>query len=140
MKRHMKGKQFELLHNTLGIMAAELADVEDSFHQGKQCSAHAQMQSSQIWVSSFSLQISTSESANVSFFSPPCGLSIGVTHAINLKIEKFDIFTFTSKHMDKKQKSPEIVLTVAPNQFELSTLECIFVPNFAVLSHLEQLE
>ena len=39
MKRHLKRKQFELLHNALGLIAAELADVEDSFHKGKQCSA-----------------------------------------------------------------------------------------------------
>ena len=36
MKRHLKRKQFELVHNVLGIMAAELADVQDSFHHGKQ--------------------------------------------------------------------------------------------------------
>ena len=111
MKRHLKRKQFELLHNALGVKAAELANVEDSFHQGKQCSMHAQMQSTQIWVSSFSLQINTSGSGNVSFFSSSHGLSIGVTHTINLKIEKFDISIFTSKHMEKKHKSPEIVLT-----------------------------
>ena len=33
MKRHLKRKESELLHNALGNMAAELADVEDSFHQ-----------------------------------------------------------------------------------------------------------
>ena len=85
-------------------MAAELANVEDSFHKGKGCSVHAQMQSSQIWVSSFSLQINPSEPGNVSFFSCSRGLSIGVTHIINLKIEKFDIFILTSKQTDKKQK------------------------------------
>ena len=68
MKRHLKKKQFEPLHNALGVMATELADVEDSFHQGKQCSAHVQMQSSQIWVCSFALEINPSESGNVSFF------------------------------------------------------------------------
>ena len=43
MKRQLKRKQLGLLHNALGVMAAELADVEDSFHQEKHCSAHAQM-------------------------------------------------------------------------------------------------
>ena len=32
MKRHLKSKQFELVHNALGFVAAELADVEDSLH------------------------------------------------------------------------------------------------------------
>ena len=82
MKRHLKKKQFELLHNALGIMAPELADVEDSFRQRKQCSAHAQLLSSQISVSSFSLQINTSESENVSFLSSSHDLSIGVPHTI----------------------------------------------------------
>ena len=57
MERHLKTKQFELLYNALGVMAAELADVGDSFHQGKQCSKHAQIESNQICVCSFSLQI-----------------------------------------------------------------------------------
>ena len=52
-----KRKHVELLHNALGVMPEELADEKDSFHTGKQCSEHAQIQSSQIWVSSFSLQI-----------------------------------------------------------------------------------
>ena len=108
MKRHLKRKQLELFHIALGIMAAELEDVEDRFHQGKQCSAHAQMHSSQIWVSSFSLQINTSESGNVSFFSYSRGLSTGVTHTIYLKIEKFDIFI---TNIWKKYIRPEIVLT-----------------------------
>ena len=56
----------ELLHNALGVMAAELADVEESFCQGKQCSGHSEMESSQIWVSSFSSQINPSEHWNVS--------------------------------------------------------------------------
>ena len=34
-----------------------------------------------------------------------------VFNTINLKIKKFDIFISTSKHMDKKHRSPEIVLT-----------------------------
>ena len=34
MKRHLKKKQYELLHNVLGVLAAELADVEDSLYQG----------------------------------------------------------------------------------------------------------
>ena len=83
-------------------MAAELADVEDRFHLGKQCNAHAQMQSGEISVSSFSLQMKTSESGNVSFSSSSRSRSIGVTHTINLKIKKFDKCIFTSKHMDKK--------------------------------------
>ena len=103
MKRHLKRKQYELLHNVLGVLAAELADVEDSLYQGKQCSAHAQIPSNPIWVFSFSLQINPSESGNVSFFSSSRGTSIGVTHTMNLKIEKFDIFIFTSKRMDEKQ-------------------------------------
>ena len=53
MKKHLKRKQFERLHNALGVMATELADAEDSLHQGKQCSAHAQMQSSQTQVSHY---------------------------------------------------------------------------------------
>ena len=47
------------MNNTLSVMAAELANVEDNFYKGKQCSAHAQMQSSQIWMSSLSLQITS---------------------------------------------------------------------------------
>ena len=35
MKRHLSRKQFELLHNTLGVMAADLTNAENSFHQGK---------------------------------------------------------------------------------------------------------
>ena len=46
-EKTFKKKQNELLHNTLDFMATELVDVEDSFHQGDQCNAHAQMQSSQ---------------------------------------------------------------------------------------------
>ena len=52
-------------------MAAELADVEDSFHQGKECSGHAQMELSQIWVSSFPLRLNTSESVIFSSISTP---------------------------------------------------------------------
>ena len=94
------------MHNALGVKAAELADVEDTFHQLKQCSGHAQMQLSQIWVSRFSLRINATESGNVSFFSLSSGLFTGVTHTINLKNEKFGIFIFTRKHMDKKYESP----------------------------------
>ena len=35
MKRHLKTKQFEPLHNALGVMTAEVANVEDSFHHGR---------------------------------------------------------------------------------------------------------
>ena len=51
MKRDLKMIQFDLLRNAVGVMAAELANAEDSFHQGKKCSvhAHAQMQSAQNW-------------------------------------------------------------------------------------------
>ena len=42
----------KLLHNTLGFMAEELANV--SFNEANNRSAHAQMQSSQVWMSSFS--------------------------------------------------------------------------------------
>ena len=59
MKRYLKRKQSELLHNALGFMAAKLMAVEDSFQQGKQSSVHARTQTSQIWVSGFCLQIST---------------------------------------------------------------------------------
>ena len=52
MKRHLERKQNEPLHGTLGFMAPELKDVEDSFYQVKQWTAHAQMQASQIWMSS----------------------------------------------------------------------------------------
>ena len=34
MKRNLIRKQFELLHNALGVMAEELADVKDSFYLG----------------------------------------------------------------------------------------------------------
>ena len=47
MKRHLERKQCKLLNNALDVMAAELADVGDSFRQEKWCSAHAQMQSIQ---------------------------------------------------------------------------------------------
>ena len=105
MKRHLKRKQFELLCNALGVMAAELADIEDSFHHGKQCTAHAQFQSSQIWVYSVSLQTDISEFENCSFFSSSHGVSIGVNHTMNLNIKKFDIFISTNEHMDKKNRS-----------------------------------
>ena len=36
MRRHLERKQNELLHHTLGFIALELADVEDSLHQVKQ--------------------------------------------------------------------------------------------------------
>ena len=108
MNRHLEREQNELLHNTLGFMAAVSADAEDSLHQGKQCTAHAQMQLSQIWMCSFSLQTNPSESENVWFFSSSHGLSSGVTHTINLKTEN-DIFIFTSKHIDKHP--PETALT-----------------------------
>ena len=106
MKRHLKRKQSELLHNNLSFMAAGFADVEDSFQQVKQFTAHARMESSQIGMSSFSLQINSSESGSVSFFSSPHVLSNSVTHTINVKIEKIDVFIFTSKHMDRKTKLP----------------------------------
>ena len=48
MKRCLKRKKFELLHNALGVIAAESVDVESSSYQGKECSAHAHKQSSQI--------------------------------------------------------------------------------------------
>ena len=139
-KKTSERKQFELLHNALDVMDPELAVIEDIFHQGKQYSAHAQMQSSQIRLSSFYLKINASESWNVSFFLTSRGVSIGVTQTINLKFEKLGIFIFTNKHMDKKQIfSPpprnryNITFHMAPNQFGLSTLGCIFVPNFMVL-------
>ena len=68
------------------------------------------LQSSQIWMSSVTLQIDTSKFENCSFFSSSHGVSIGVNHTINLKIKKFDIFISTSEHMYKKHRSPEIVL------------------------------
>ena len=37
MKRRIKRKQLELLHDALGIMAAELVSVENSLNQRKQC-------------------------------------------------------------------------------------------------------
>ena len=64
MNRLLKRKQFELLHNALGFMAADAADAEDSFHHGKHCSGYAQKRFIQIWVFSFCLQINTSESGN----------------------------------------------------------------------------
>ena len=44
MKRHLNMKQFKLMHNALVVMAAELANVEDRFHQRKQYIGHGQMQ------------------------------------------------------------------------------------------------
>ena len=34
MKRHLNWRQFELLHNAIGIVAAELADTKDSLYHG----------------------------------------------------------------------------------------------------------
>ena len=94
------------------------------------------------------LQINTSESGNVSFFSSFRGHSIGVTHTINWKIEKFDIFIFTSKHIEKKNTKkiappPEIVLTslfkwllINLNSPPLNASLC---QNFVVASNLQQL-
>ena len=72
-----KREAIELLHNTLGVMAAELADAENGFHQGKQCSVHSEMQSSQIWVSSFSLQMNTSGSRGDNSHRLGCAISSG---------------------------------------------------------------
>ena len=47
----------------------------------------------------------------MSFFSSPFGLSSDVTHTINLKIEKFEIFISTRKNTGKNKNSSEIVLT-----------------------------
>ena len=93
MERHLKMKQFELLYNALGVMAAELADVGDSFHQGKQCSKHAQIESNQICVCSFSRECLI-----------PRGLAICATHKMNLEIEKCEFSSFSGKHMDKTTK------------------------------------
>ena len=82
----------------------------------------------------------------VSFFSFPHCLSSGVTYIMDLKIEKFDVFIFRGKAVDRKQKSlPITVLTfifVWPfNQFEFfSPLKFLSVSNFLLFSHLEQLE
>ena len=49
-KRPLKKKQNELFNDTLGLKAAELEIVKDSFQEVEDCTAHAQMQSSQIWM------------------------------------------------------------------------------------------
>ena len=52
IKNLSKKRQNELLQNTLGFMAAESETVKDNFQQVKDCTAHAQVQSSQIGMSS----------------------------------------------------------------------------------------
>ena len=37
MKIHLEMKQTELLHDTLGFMAAELEDIKDNAHEIKYC-------------------------------------------------------------------------------------------------------
>ena len=46
-----------------------------------------------------------------------CDLSADVTQIMNLKAEKFDIFTFTNKHVDRKQNPPEIILSTPKRIF-----------------------
>ena len=66
-------------------MAADSSDVEDSPPEVKDCTDSAQMQSSQIGVTTFSSWINPSEFGNVSIFPCPCDLSCGITHTISLK-------------------------------------------------------
>ena len=55
---------------------------------------------------------------------------------MNIEAEKFHIFIFTNKHVDRKlpppppRNSSDINFQMAPDQFEFSTLKCIFVPIF----------
>ena len=121
IKRYLIKTQFELVHNTLGVMAGDLTDIKNSFHQGRHCSVHAQMQSNQIWMSSFSSS---------------CGLPIGVTHTINLRFSTSQANIWT-KNKNCPGNSSNITFHMAPNQFELSTLKCIFAPKFVVPSHLK---
>ena len=149
MKRHLKKKQNGPLHDTQGFNAAELQAVKDSVQEVNDCSAYAQIQSSQIRTSSFSSWMNPSEPGNISFLSFSCGRSNGVTEIMNIKAEKFDTFIFTSKQMGRKRKSSpppppprnssDISFLMVPNQFELSTSKRIFVPNFMLSSHLTQL-
>ena len=83
MKKRIKRKQLELLHDALGIMAAELVSVENSLNQRKQCRCNQ----AKFGPLSFSLQINPLEHVSVSFLSYFHGLSIGVTHTINLKTD-----------------------------------------------------
>ena len=91
------------------------------------------MKSSQIWMSSFSSWINPSEPENVSLFSFSCGLAAGVTQIMDLKVEKFDIFFFTSKYMDRKQKSPE---TVVISMFEWLLINLNSPPLYASLCQI----
>ena len=91
MKRYLKRKQFELLHNAVGVMAAKLADVEIASTRENSvvrilCCNQAGFRC-QILFTDKHFRI-----LEVSFFSPFHNLSFGVTHTTNLEIEEFDIF------------------------------------------------
>ena len=51
-----KKKQNDLLHDALDFKASEF---KESFQEMKDCAEHAQLQSSQIWMPSFSSGINT---------------------------------------------------------------------------------
>ena len=132
MKSNLKKERNELLRDALDLKAAELEAVKDSSQEVTHCTAYAQLQSNQIWVSSFYSWINPLDTGNVSFFSFPCGLCSGVTQIIKLKAENFDIFILTSKHMGRKGKSslprnsPDINFNfpMVPNQFKFFVHLC----------------
>ena len=117
-------------------MATDLEDMKDSFRELKVCAEHAHMQSSKIRMSSSSSWINPSESGNVSLFSFPCGSSNDVT----LKVKKIDIFVSSSKNMNKKTEIAAIsIFGWLLMEFEFSTHNYIFLPNFAFSPRLKQL-
>ena len=110
-------------------MAAEGVDVENSFHQIRDCTDHAQMQSGQAQISSFSSGINLSESWNVEFFSSHFGLSCRLTYTVNLKPENLT-FLFLQANISMKKSPLNSSDIVSLNRFELYTPNCILVPNF----------
>ena len=96
-EKTVKRKRTELLLHAQGFTAAKSEAVKDT-------TAHPQITSGQLGVSSFSLCINPSEPGTVSLFLVPCSLPRGLTYTMRLKTEKFDIFIIISKHMDRKQK------------------------------------
>ena len=53
-EKTLKKEINEPLHNALDFKDTELEAVKDSFQEVQDCNAHAQLQPSQIWMSSFS--------------------------------------------------------------------------------------
>ena len=66
-----KKKQNELLQDALSFTAAELEAMKDSFHEVRDCTTQALMQSCQTGMPSFSSLVSPSEPGNVSFHCTP---------------------------------------------------------------------